>query len=270
MRSILNLYLDDSGTRNPDHQPNKEQFHDWFSLGGILLREEDEQQVRDAHAAFCEDWGITYPLHSYDIRNKSEKFDWLKGLDEIEYQRFIEQLANMLCSLPVLGHACVIDRPGYDARYREKYGRQTWMLCKTAYTVLIERCCKIAIRQGRRLRVLPEKGDPTADSHLGDYYRDLLSNGMPFSQSNSEKYEPLSAEDFRGVLYGQRFKSKSSPPIQIADLYLYPIARGQYQPEYRPYRLLNRHNRLIDCEVGDKDRQSIGIKCSCFELVNAH
>jgi hypothetical protein len=32
-----------------------------------------------------------------------------------------------------VGLACVVDRPGYDARYREKYGRRQWHLCQTAW-----------------------------------------------------------------------------------------------------------------------------------------
>jgi hypothetical protein len=37
---ILNLYLDDSGTRHPSKKPGKKAAHgfDWFALGGVLVR----------------------------------------------------------------------------------------------------------------------------------------------------------------------------------------------------------------------------------------
>ena len=69
-------------------------------------------------------------------------------------------------NIPVFGHACVIDRPGYNHRYREKYGRQTWMLCQTAFAVVCERAAKQAIREGRKLRVYVEEGDKSADHRI--------------------------------------------------------------------------------------------------------
>jgi hypothetical protein len=44
MPKILNFYLDDSGTRHPDHKQGKRAAHgyEWFALGGILVKEEDE------------------------------------------------------------------------------------------------------------------------------------------------------------------------------------------------------------------------------------
>jgi hypothetical protein len=34
--------------------------------------------------------------------------------------RFMEDIGEFLTSIPVIGLACTIDRPGYDWRYREK------------------------------------------------------------------------------------------------------------------------------------------------------
>ena len=53
----------------------------------------------------------------------------------------------------LVGLACVVDRPGYDARYREKYGRRQWHLCQTAFSIVVERAAKYARDSGRKLRV---------------------------------------------------------------------------------------------------------------------
>ena len=71
------LYLDDSGTRHPTHRPGKmaKHKHDWFALGGILVRDEDEPLARELHAAFLARWPqIAAPLHSSEIRSQNENF----------------------------------------------------------------------------------------------------------------------------------------------------------------------------------------------------
>jgi hypothetical protein len=92
---------------------------------------------------------------------------------------------------------------------------------------------------------------------------------MPFAIDTSAKYEPLRAEDFRATLYGLRFKRKSSPLAQIADLYLYPICRGRYEPDYAPYMILRDRQKLINSTLEDDSIEQCGIKYSCFELVDA-
>jgi hypothetical protein len=67
--------------------------------------------------------------------------------------RFMRELGAMLLSVPVIGFACTVDRPGYNHRYREKYGRQTWMPCRTAFAVVVERAAKYANKNDCRLRV---------------------------------------------------------------------------------------------------------------------
>jgi hypothetical protein len=53
---ILNFYMDDSGIRYPNRERGKQAEHgyDWFSLGGILIRECEEGIARDAHESFCQ------------------------------------------------------------------------------------------------------------------------------------------------------------------------------------------------------------------------
>lgn len=48
MPQVVNFYLDDSGTRHPDHAPGKRAAHgyDWFALGGVLVKEEEEKKPR--------------------------------------------------------------------------------------------------------------------------------------------------------------------------------------------------------------------------------
>jgi hypothetical protein len=271
MPEVMCLHLDDSGTRNPDRKlPRELLYRDWFALGGYVSREKDEGVIRTAHADFCEAWDINYPLHSYDIRAETEKFTWLAGLDQRQKNRFMSGLTRLLTSIPVVGHACVVDRPGYNARYREQYGRQTWMLCKTAFSVVCERAAKHALRNGCKLRVYVEEGDKTSDDMIREYYRDLRTSGMPFASETSLQYAPLSREELASVLYELDFKAKTSPMIQIADLYAYPIARGRYDPDYFPYAHLQANKKLIDNILNEKDVPHLGIKYSCFELIDAN
>jgi hypothetical protein len=57
--------------------------------------------------------------------------------------------------------------------------------------------------------------------------------------------------------------------VQIADLYLYPIARGGYQPMYSPYVQLRENKKLVDDHLSAEELPHLGIKYSCFELVKA-
>ncbi|HYY13934.1 MAG TPA: DUF3800 domain-containing protein [Chthoniobacterales bacterium] len=268
MPKVMCLYLDDSGTRNPDRKKPKElMYRDWFTLGGYVSNETDEGVIRTAHASFCESWGIAYPLHSYDIRSETKNFTWLSALEQREYDRFTRELSAMLLSVPVIGFACTVDRPGYNHRYRERYGRQTWMLCRTAFAVVVERAAKYAVKNDCRLRVYVEEGDKSADAMIREYYKDLRTKGMPFASDGMAKYAPLSQEQLAQTLYELDFKSKSSPMAQIADLYAYPMARGGYDPDYFPYTQLKQRNKLIDCLLSAEEVPHLGIKYSCFDLV---
>jgi hypothetical protein len=273
MPKVMCLYLDDSGTRNPDRRaPKQFMYRDWFALGGYLAKEEDEGAIRTAHANFCKHWSITYPLHSYDIRAATGNFTWLAALqerDEREYRRFMRSLSDMLLSIPVIGHGCIVDRPGYTHRYRAMYGRQTWMLCRTAFAVVCERAAKHARKNGCKLRVYVEEGDKSADNKIRDYYKSLRTEGMPFAVGRSAKYAPLSAAELADTLYDLGFRAKSSPLAQIADLYTYPIARGGYDSDYSPYVQLRDRNKLIDALLKTEEIPDLGIKYSCFDLVEA-
>lgn len=268
MANVINLYLDDSGPRHPDHKGETNKRHDWFSLGGVLISERDEDVARSQIAAFKERWKQigSAPLHSVDIRNRSGKFRWLLSLSAEQKDAFFSDLDRVVAELPVIGLACVIDRPGYNHRYFPKYGRQRWSLCKTAFTVLVERGVKYAIDHGAKLRVLPEKCSRKDDRKLLSYFNDLKANGHPFDGDNANKYAPLTAEQYRGTLYEFKLKEKSSPLAQVADLFLWPMSVGGYHRSNRTYSWLLDNQKLMDCLYPD-DVATRGIKYSCFDLV---
>jgi hypothetical protein len=168
---------------------------------------------------------------------------------------------------PVIGLACVIDRPGYNERYRAKYGKQRWALCKTAFNVAIERAAKYARGQGYRLRVAPERCNKPEDALLKQYYDDLKKDGAPFAKDTSEKYGPLTSDKFRQTLYEFKPKYKSSPMVQFADLFLWPICMGGYHASNRPYQRLKEDRKLIECLIPEAEWPVLATKYSCFEGV---
>lgn len=267
----MHFYMDDSGTRNPDRHPGRTPAHgyDWFALGGVLIKQEDEKAGRAEHTDFCRRWKITYPLRSSDIRSKSGPFAWLGKVEKEECDKFLEELYQLMAGMPLIGHACVIDRPGYNERYIKKYGRKRWLLCKTTFSVSVERAAKFARGRGYKLRVFVERGDKKADRHVKQYYEDLGKDGMPFDPKTSGKYAPLKAAELADTLYEFRTKAKSSPLMQMADLYLWPICMGGYNPQNRPYARLKEDRKLIDCTLEPEQVPALGIKYSCWELAAA-
>jgi hypothetical protein len=213
--------LDDSGSRDLD-RTQSQTGSDWFALGGLLIREEDEATARQSHAKFCRDWGISDPLHSYEIRKRTANFQWLNHLSQQKRQQFFDELTQMLINLPVLGTACVIDRQGYNDRYRVKYGQRRWALCKTAFSIVVERAAKYARQQNCRLKVFYERSDKQNEGRIEEYFAALRIAGMPFDQTRSGVYGPLSSGQMRETLWECRKKYKTSPVMQFADLYLSP------------------------------------------------
>jgi hypothetical protein len=261
------LYADDSGSRDLD-KSDEQVGSKWFALGGVLVAEEDEDQVRLAHADFCTRWEISHPLHSYDIRNAVADFTWVKGLSAEKKVEFFDDLSGFLVGLPVLGSACVVHRQGYNDRYRAKYGTRRWALCKTAFTIVIERAAKFAHQNGRRLKVFYERSDRINEGRLEGYYAAMRAEGMPFNGDTSSKYTPLTAEELRRTLWECRKKFKSSPIMQVADLYLHPICVGGYEADNRALVALRANKRTINCVLSEDEAPHIGIKYSCFDFKN--
>ncbi len=262
----LLLYFDDSGSRNPDHTQTvaRSDGMDYFALGGILVKQEDIEEIYAQHRRFCERWSIDYPLHSQQIRGGRGKFGWLKNPEKAA--DFFADLSEFAVALPVIGIAVVIDRPGYLARYKARYNGQPWMMCKTACAILVERSAKFARDQDRRLQIYFEQSGRDADRAIKRYVRELKKSGMPFDEAQSSTYNALSASELKQHVIGEpRERTKQVPMLQIADLYLYPMAKGGYDPWYRPYRALKDGKKLIDCLVSEEEIPSRGVKYSCFE-----
>jgi hypothetical protein len=269
LTGILQFYLDDSGIRYPSRRPGKraEHGHDWFALGGILIRSEEEEEARLLHWKFCHRWNITFPLHSSEIRSENKNFAWLRGLDGPTKVQFYEELYQFMRSAPVLGLACVVDRPGYNNRYLELYQQKPWLLCKTAFSVVVERAAKHAQRIGYRLRIAPERCNKSEDGLLRGYYDALIREGMPFAPHSSGKYGPLQSNDFGQILYDFKLKKKTSPMVQLADLYLWPICIGGYHGRNRTYARLMTDGKLMECQLAPEDWCSLASKYSCFDQV---
>lgn len=269
MVAVSSFYIDDSGTRHPDHKPNLARHnHDWFALGGILIDDEDIESANSQILAFRSRWPLLgdSPLHSYEIRGNNENFKWL-GSDKELKRSFLEDLENLLFTLPVIGIACVIDRPGYNHRYREKYGPNRWSLCKTAFDVVVERAAKISIARDRKLRINIEESSRADDRLLKGYYDSLKLNGHAFNQASSLQYNPLNAADHKSVLYDFKKKKKSSKLMQIADIYLWPMCMGGYEEQNRAYTGLLNAGKLADCHLPMEKIAELGIKYSCFDLI---
>lgn len=271
MGSIYYLYIDDSGSRFPDHHEptGRDDGMNCFALGGILIRDEERAALTAARSAFCDRWGVTSPLHSSAIRGRRRQFAWLSD-DEARASEFLRDLESFLCSLPVVGFGVVIDRVGYNLRYREKYGDQRWWMCKTAYTILMERVAKFVDAQGGAFKVRFEETGKREDRALLGYAKDLKRVGLPFNTDTSAQYQALSASDFRRIILGDpRRLTKELPAIQVADLYLYPMVKAGYVQDYRPFQMLMDGKRLIDALLAPEARARLGIKYSCFEAIKS-
>jgi hypothetical protein len=267
--NIMNFYLDDSGTRYPSKAVGRKAKHgyDWFAHGGILVKDEDEAVARQLHKDFCTRWEIKGPLHSSEIRSQNESFLWLRSLTESEQQDFYESLYQIMKDAPLVGLACVVDRPGYNHRYSEMYKKEPWLLCKTAFSVVVERAAKFARENGCRLRVYPERCNKAEDRFIKGYYAELKDKGMPFATASSDKYSPLSPEQFRETLYDLKLKDKGSPMAQYADLYLWPMCMGGYHSSNRTFSRLMEDCKLIQCHIPQDGWPTLATKYSCFDLV---
>ena len=200
------------------------------------------------------------------MRSKKKAWSWL-GSDPGRADRLMDDLSAFLCSVAGHATACVVHRPGYQARYAH-YRQQRWQLCKSAYTILVERAAKIAAREKRRLAVYVEMTGRDEDDAVRAYHAALRETGMFFDAGRSEKYRPLGAEDFSEVLLKKpNFFDKGHLLGQVADLLLYPLVKGRYDASYRPHQELMRASRIIDCTLPFEQRASLGVKYFCFDSV---
>ena len=47
------------------------------------------------------------------------------------------------------------------------------------------------------------------------------------------------------------------------------LPRGRYEPTYTSYEVMIEESKLIDAFVEENEKEQLGIKYSCFELVDA-
>lgn len=265
------LYVDDSGSRDPDKDRSADSGEvDWYGLGGLLLdaskKPEAEKLLSDFRARWPQLEGT--PLRSYNIRNKTEGFRWLVNVPPAEAMKFYGDLSQAILSLPVYVHACVVDRPGYNRRYLRSYGPRRWRLCRTAFTILVERAAKFAFAHEGRLRVLIERSDKKTEAQFKSYFEEMRTCGTPFDSNRSAKYTPMTQAQLKQTLLEFATRTKASPLMQIADLVLWPVCDGGYRPDNRNLVELRDGGKLLDQHC-PADSGLFGIKYSCFDKEEA-
>jgi hypothetical protein len=258
--------MDDSGSRDPDrNRATDPSVVDWFGLGGIIVREDDietlEAQVLDFRARWP---NPSAPLHSWEIRARKQGFAWLRNTSTAKQSRFLGELTDLMCSLPIVVHASVVDRPGYNRRYMTEYGPRRWSLCRTAFKIAVERAAKFASLHEARLRVYVEQSDRPNEARLRGYFNSLRVDGPPFNAQTSSIYAPLSADALAKTLLEFRIKTKGSIAMQVADLALWPVCKGRYNPDNQSLISLTTSGRLIDAHC-TPENGLLGIKYSCFD-----
>ncbi len=262
----FDLYIDDSGSRLPD-RPSKDDRRDGldaFALGGVLIKAEEAPQLFDLVEGLRSSLGLTYPLHSHKIRSRAQEFSWL-GADKERASKLYGGIEHIVRTMPGWVTACVVHRPGYNERYKALYGDKRWELCRTAYQILLERCAKFAAVYGRRLKVFAEATGRAEDRSLRDYQKTLLAQGAEFDTLQSAKYSPMASDEMsKTVIKNIDFIRKEQPFAQAADLVLYPLIKGRYQPSYPPFRMLCEVRKVIDYALPDGLGQC-GVKYSCFD-----
>lgn len=267
MHAEYHFYMDDSGSRDPDRNPNTDSTElNCFALGGLLIHSADVEVAKNAISAFRSRWGKMNdaPLRSYDIRNRTKGFRWLDSLLPERRNEFMNDLTELITSLPIHVLACVIDRAGYNKRYMKMYGERRWKLCRTAFNIAVERAAKVAIHDGVRLRVYVERSDKRTEQQFRTYFDELRDTGPPFSAATSEKYRPLIPGQLHKTLFEFRVKTKESLLMQLADLVLWPVCRGRYDKNDRAYAALVKAEKLLDARCTEENGL-LGIKYSCFD-----
>jgi len=258
--------MDDSGSRDPDRSRSTESgLVDWFGLGGVIVRDEDVPLIDSRVTEFRSRWPHPdAPLHSWEIRNQQKGFAWLRDASATKREHFMGELTELICSLPIVVHATVVDCPGYNRRYLQEYGPRRWSLCRTAFKIAVERAAKFALAEGARLRVYVERSDKLTEGRLRGYYDSLRRDGLPFNPDTSAKYAPLQADGLAGTLLEFRIKTKDSLVMQLADLALWPVCKGKYRPDNAALIALTEAGKLLDARCTAANGL-FGIKYSCFD-----
>jgi hypothetical protein len=255
------LYLDDIGSG----KPGLNDAFPMFGLGGCIVKKSDEPIVRQLLRDFKQKWGIALniPLHGAEIRAEKDNFRWLKA-DKEKCIEFKKDVLRFVLTLPIVVHACIVDRAGYYRRYHEKYNRASWDMRKSAAVILLERSCKFVKHQGgKSLAVTFELCGKTEDFLFRQSYADLRNKGNLFNESSSEKYKPAGSTELSQMLgpiaYG---RGKSEELLQIADLCLFPVATAKNGKPNVAMDAFRSSRLIVDELVSDS---AVAIKYYCFD-----
>ncbi|NNM76786.1 DUF3800 domain-containing protein [Sphingomonas sp. ID1715] len=266
----LTFYMDETGNRHPDKKSDQSRAgRDWFGFGGYLIKREDEGHAKQLRQDIADQWAVHDPFHITDMLSETKRFAWLGRASQKQRSQFWSEYRDFLSTVPAIGLACIIDRPGYIARgYLEKHGNDRWLLCRSAFDIAVERAVKFARTQDRKLRIIFES-DPSLNATVVGYFDNLKANGLAFNKENSGKYEPLSQEVFASVLTTIEYKPKANPLLQIADSYIYALARGKYDKKFDIWREIRDGQRVMDFALGGDAAliKAMGVKYYCFDPV---
>lgn len=263
---VYHLYLDDSGSRRLDRLAQSANEHPrWFALGGLLVAAEDVDACKSQYEDLFRAWPrLRRPLHISNMLAERQEHSWLQRLTDDERTRFWSDYRRFLTDLPVLGTACVVDRPGYHERgYATQAGAARWQLCRSAFDIVVERAAKFAAARGRRLRVRYEGSDKVSDGLIESYFAALKNGGLEFDEGRSAKYQPMAADGLKATLIDIERKDKRNRLMQVADTYVYAIARGQYDRKFDIYRRLLERRRLVNAVLTRDEAAILSIKHYC-------
>lgn len=256
------LYVDDSG----DPKPNPFGVVKYFAMGGVLIRSKDDHLIESAVNLFKARWEIdsAVPLHATEIRSKKKNFKHLGARGDTYYAEFLKSLSQMIVSLPILVHACVVHRANYLDRYSVRYGILTWEMKKSVFQILIERAGRFAEAEGKRLSIVVESIGPKEDTDLTSYFNDYRANGHSFDKDRASKYMPPAPGALQRTLKEIDFKGKENAGLQLADLVLNPVAAHRFQEANVAFSIMEQAGVLIDSKLSGKELQHLGIKYFCF------
>jgi hypothetical protein len=221
------LYLDESGSpRGVLAGAQRSDGMDCFAMGGVLVERTHEIDVVMMHRAFLDRWSISSPLHSSSIRGARKAYAWL-GRDAARRAAFLSDLDAFLCGLPVFGVAAVVDRP---ARWQRAEN--------VAIAHVVRRVAAMLGATGAITEVRFERAGRAEDERLMKLFREMKS--WPVAMENFASRTTIGAV----VLGDPEGRTKSDPLAQVADLYLYPMAKACYDPMYRAVASLTGARRI--------------------------
>jgi hypothetical protein len=256
------LYVDDIGSGTPG---TRDEFA-YFGLGGVIVNRSEEAAIRRLIRQFKGEWTIDEktPLHGAEIRTMKDRFHWLSKLPKEDLVRFKTGIMELVMSMPIIVHGCIVDRERYYNRFYKTYERSTWNMRKSAAAILLERSVKF-VRSvgGNSLSVYFELCGNAEDNIFKTAYTELRDQGHPFNKANAEKYAPLDATEAAGLLSEKPFgRKKDNELLQVADLCLFPLATSRNGKPNKAFERFMSDKKLVDTLVGDS---TTWVKFYCFE-----